>query len=122
MLPDGRVAVVGGMHDSPPSVTASVEIYDPNSGLWSKGVSMSTARVDQAAALLANGDILVTGGATLHGTAPVRQVETFSLNATTVASISWISASQVNTILVIVILALAVVLAAAMFSRMARAI
>jgi hypothetical protein len=44
------------------------------------------------------------------------------MNATTVASISWISASQVNTILVILILALAIVLAAAMFSRMARAI
>jgi hypothetical protein len=117
MLSDGRVAVVGGIHDSPPSVTSSVEIYNPNSGLWSKGVSMSSGRVDQAAALLANGDILVTGGATVHGTAPVRQVEIFSLNATSVAEVS-----RINTILVIAILALAIAVAALLFTRMSRAI
>jgi hypothetical protein len=117
MLPDGRVAVVGGIHGSPPSVTASVEIYDPNSGLWSKGVSMSVGGVDQAAALLANGDILVTGGATAQGTAPVRQVEIFSLNVESAANVS-----RVSTVVAIVALALAIALAAAVFSRISRAI
>jgi hypothetical protein len=98
-------------------VTPSVEIFDPNSERWSTGVSMSTGRVDQAAALLANGDILVTGGATAHSTAPVRQVEIFSLNPGSVAS-----TSRVSTILVILMLALALALAAAIFARMSRAI
>jgi hypothetical protein len=78
---------------------------------------MPSGRVDQASALLANGDILVTGGATAHGTAPVRQVEIFSLTPGSVAG-----ASRVSTVLVIVTLALAIALAATIFSRMSRAI
>ena len=58
LLPDGRVAVLGGMHAAP---VASVEIYDPQTDVWSAGEPLPLPLVDHAAAACAGG-ILVTGG------------------------------------------------------------
>ena len=74
LLGDGRVlAAGGGMEGSPGwASTASAEIFDPKTGVWSLVPPMSVARSFQTAILLANGGVLVAGGATtyngVHGT------------------------------------------------------
>ncbi len=67
-LPDGTVLVAGGatnIFDSATKstlLTASAELYDPASGSFSSTGSMTTPRLSQAAVLLNNGQVLVTGG------------------------------------------------------------
>ena len=67
-LPDGTVLVAGGgtnIFDSATKstlVTASAELYDPASGTFSPTGWMTTPRLTQAAVLLNNGQVLVTGG------------------------------------------------------------
>ena len=70
-LADGRVLVVGGKarlgscelgsdcHDP----SAAAEIYDPASGVWSAAAEMSVPRVCPGSIPLADGRVLVTGGA-----------------------------------------------------------
>jgi len=65
LLADGRVFVVGGFSD--PSVPnapllASAELFDPKSGSWFDAGGMSAGHFDLTATLLANGQVLVTGG------------------------------------------------------------
>lgn len=67
-LPDGRVLVVGGVVASEgggllsyPS-TETAEVYDPATGTWSPTGSMSVARNEHTATLLADGTVLVAGG------------------------------------------------------------
>lgn len=61
LLPNGKVLVEGGTGFG--LVLASAELYDPSTGTWSATSSMTTARFYQAATLLSNGKVLVTGGA-----------------------------------------------------------
>jgi hypothetical protein len=68
-LPDGRVLVGGGGHfvwDSEGhrhvGELASTEIYDPETGKFSAGPSMSVPRAAAGAAVLPDGRILVAGG------------------------------------------------------------
>jgi hypothetical protein len=69
-LPDGRVLVVGGTHDTDTIATTSsvdptaltAEIYDPATGTFSATGAPAQQRVGHAAALLADGRVLVTGG------------------------------------------------------------
>src|SRR5438067_869841 len=65
LLDNGEVLVAGGLSvDSSGNYLfgSSAEIYDPVTNTWSSAGSMATARVGQTATLLANGQVLVTGG------------------------------------------------------------
>ena len=65
-LADGRVLVAGGyIRSSPTSVNSaeiSAEIYDPDFGTWNAAGVSRVPRVGQAAILLTDGRVLVTGG------------------------------------------------------------
>ncbi len=65
LLHNGTVLVTGGFttcDDDFCSDTASAEIYNPASGLWTSTRSMHAAREQQTATLLPSGLILVAGG------------------------------------------------------------
>ena len=66
LLPDGKVLIAGGlasrMFDGLGAL-ASTEIYDPATGRFIAGPSMSTARTGQGAVLLSNQKVLIVGGA-----------------------------------------------------------
>jgi hypothetical protein len=63
-LPDGRVLVLGGAASRLSGFYNSAELYDPASGRFAPTGSMSTARykIREAAALLADGKVLIAGG------------------------------------------------------------
>ena len=62
LLPDGRVLVVGGNTTrSGGSRTASSEIYDPITGVWTAAADKNIRVGSHTAVLLANGRVLVTG-------------------------------------------------------------
>lgn len=74
LLEDGRVLVTGGLaeassSDSAPSdsarfvALASAEIYDPKMNRWAQTAPMAEARNGHTATLLADGSVLVVGGA-----------------------------------------------------------
>jgi hypothetical protein len=67
LLPNGRVLTVGGadaVDDSlAANILASVELYDPATGTFSPAGSMATGRQSQTATLLADGRVLIAGGA-----------------------------------------------------------
>jgi hypothetical protein len=73
LLADGTVLAVGGTSSSfscldPPFCfvrvpTATAEVYDPATGAWRVTGAMIDARIDHTATLLANGRVLVAGGA-----------------------------------------------------------
>jgi N-acetylneuraminic acid mutarotase len=78
LLRDGRVLAAGGGVEGGPdwNSTASAEIFDPKRGVWTLTAHMSVARARHTATLLADGEVLVAGGATtFHG-------ETGSVTAT----------------------------------------
>jgi hypothetical protein len=65
LLANGKVLVAGGCtdlasfcHDG----TASAELYDPGTGIWTPTGSMTTRRTRHTATLLSNGQVLVSGG------------------------------------------------------------
>lgn len=65
LLLDGRVLVAGGIvigSDGGPVASASVELYDPESGTWAATGEMAEVRYNHSATLLADGSVLVTGG------------------------------------------------------------
>ena len=64
LLPDGRVLVAGGGddHDTIGPAHASVEIYDPATGLWTATGDMNQPRGNHSATLLDSGSLLVAGG------------------------------------------------------------
>ncbi len=65
-LADGRVLITGGRTgaagSSPGKPVASVEIFDPVSGLVTPGPVMSTTRAGHTATRLADGRVVVAGG------------------------------------------------------------
>ena len=61
LLPNGMVLVVGGL-DNMCTVTASAELYDPNTGVWTNTGALHTGRYRHTATLLPNGMVLVVGG------------------------------------------------------------
>jgi N-acetylneuraminic acid mutarotase len=69
-LPGGKVLVAGGISSTTTtSVTASADIYDPATSTFTPATGMHTARVLAAQTTLADGHVLVAGGATLSGSA-----------------------------------------------------
>jgi hypothetical protein len=75
LLRDGRVLLVGGLVPVPggsqtlPTVTAAAEVYDPTTGTFHAVGSMAAPRFLHAAALLADGTVLVAGGGRTLATA-----------------------------------------------------
>jgi hypothetical protein len=67
LLPNGKVPIAGGLagrvREGGPGNVATTEIYDPATGHFTPGPSMSTPRAGHAAVLLRNGKVLVAGGA-----------------------------------------------------------
>ncbi len=67
-LLDGRVLITGGYTGasgiSPGSPIASVEIFNPQTGLISAGPPMASTRVDHTATLLPDGRVVIAGFAT----------------------------------------------------------
>ena len=64
-LADGRVLIVGGVTcclATGDFLTSTAEIYDPSTGGFHATGSLATARAFQAAALLPDGRVLITGG------------------------------------------------------------
>jgi hypothetical protein len=65
-LQDGRVLVTGGRSQpvgpTPPDLLASSELYDPTSGRFMPGASMTVARSGHSATLLPSGRVLIVGG------------------------------------------------------------
>jgi hypothetical protein len=76
LLADGRVLILGGDGWACSSGScfysgslASAELYDPETGTFSRAGYMNMARTGPTAALLQNGDVLVTGGVRYCGIA-----------------------------------------------------
>jgi N-acetylneuraminic acid mutarotase len=80
--------VTGG--DAGPTATANaaVEIYDPVTGLWSLGTSMSAARTYHTATLLPDGNVLVAGGRDNGGLQSAEVYDPGTSSWTTVGSMS----------------------------------
>lgn len=71
-LTDGRVLVAGGELITPSGfveLLSSSEIFDPNSGTWSPGGTLSVARILHTATLLNDGRVLLAGGEDTRGNA-----------------------------------------------------
>ena len=66
LLQNGEVLVAGGeiLGKDGRISFASAELYNPATGTWTTTGSLHTARFDQTAALLQNGQVLVAGGNT----------------------------------------------------------
>ncbi|MCU1285175.1 MAG: Kelch motif protein [Acidobacteriales bacterium] len=60
LMSDGSVLLVGGAGFS--TVHKQTERYQPSQNVFEIGPSLATARLDHSAILLANGDLLVSGG------------------------------------------------------------
>jgi hypothetical protein len=62
LLSNGKVLVAGGMVDNSGTATATAELYDPTTGLFSATGSLASVRDFHTASALKDGTILLTGG------------------------------------------------------------
>ncbi|WP_158620000.1 Kelch repeat-containing protein [Corallococcus sicarius] len=65
ILPSGKVLVAGGkmsISDGYVPTPEKVELYDPVTGLWSTVGTLTNARFDSTATVLASGRVLIAGG------------------------------------------------------------
>ncbi len=87
-LLDGRVLITGGHTGadgtSPGTATASVEIFDPFSGVFTSAAAMTSSRAAHTATLMPDGTIVVAGGSTWQVFDPTS--DTWSVNRAMVHS------------------------------------
>ncbi len=82
VLANGMVLVAGGFGGATSTLQSggaaltSAELYNPTSGTWTATGSMTTARMNHTATLLASGEVLVAGGYT--GTATTATAEIYN--------------------------------------------
>jgi N-acetylneuraminic acid mutarotase len=71
-LPDGRALLTGGAAGESIgwSAFSSTYLFDPTTRLWSRSGLLNTARTGTAAAVLADGRVLVAGGTFMDRTSP----------------------------------------------------
>ena len=82
LLADGKVLVAGGMLDNAGKATATAELFDPATQLFTATTgSMTTARALQTATVLKDGTVLVTGGDA--GSGPLATAEVYDPTAGT---------------------------------------
>ena len=64
LLANGKVLIAGGLDGpaNPSPVTQTTDIFDPTTGTFTPGPSMSVAREHAAAVALSNGTVLIAGG------------------------------------------------------------
>jgi len=83
LLRDGRVLVAGGLtccqvpNPSAEFYTSTAELYDPGTGQFTATGSMAAARGGHAAALLADGRVLISGGDGNDPAVPLLATEIF---------------------------------------------
>jgi hypothetical protein len=79
LLTSGEVLVTGGESSSGANttVTATAELFDPATGVFTATGNMETPRTNGTATLLENGDVLVAGGEDASGN-PVATAELFN--------------------------------------------
>jgi len=86
LLADGKVLIVGGegpvTGSSELQPTATVEVYDPSTGLFSTTGSMTAARNLHTATLLPSGLVLIAGGGDDNSTAEVYDPATGNFSIT----------------------------------------
>lgn len=80
LLPSGKVLVTGG-YDNGNTNFVSTEVFDPagngGQGSWGRSSSLTTAREEHIATLLASGKVLVAGGAD-SGFGPIANAELYN--------------------------------------------
>jgi hypothetical protein len=69
LLPDGRVLVAGGTSGT--TSLATTELFDPTTGKFSPGGSMTIGRGGHSATLLVDGRVLIAGGTYSAGGASI---------------------------------------------------
>lgn len=82
LLPNGEVLVAGGLTLTfivvPETITltnlSSAELYNPTNGTWQATGSLTNARIAHTATLLANGKVLVVGGATVNDNLAINNI------------------------------------------------
>ncbi|HVN53081.1 MAG TPA: kelch repeat-containing protein, partial [Anaerolineaceae bacterium] len=97
LLSNGKVLLVGGTSGNGTSANNTIDLYDPNTNTWATtGLNpMAQAREHHTATLLANGKVLVVGGAS----ACTSQGECTELNSAEIydpSSGTWSSAGTLN--------------------------
>ncbi len=87
LLKDGSVLVVGGRGNgfsdsgidfTRPYGLASVERFDPKKGEWRLASPLNQARVGHTATILANGNVLVTGGTQFDSSSTIQRARALS--------------------------------------------
>lgn len=99
VLLDGRVLVAGGLYldrESPEQarVLDGSELWDPRSGAWSRTGRLAKPRSGASAVTLADGRVLIVGGAASRESAPIEEA---SAEIYDPASGRWISAGRLAT-------------------------
>src|SRR5438093_24509 len=74
LLPDGRVVLAGG--ETAGRISQSIELFDPSTGEFGFGGTLSMPRAGHAAAVLPDGRVLIAGGS-FGGVAPSASTDIF---------------------------------------------